>query len=81
MATPLHSPCVLLMDIFAGHAMIGPCVSDTVTVKAQVAVFPAPSVTRKPLVVEPTGNMLPDNKPDVCVVFGLEQLSVPTGAI
>ena len=59
--------------------MVGSWVSNTVTVKAQVAELPKASVTRKVLIVEPTGKELPVGKPEVWVVLGPEQLSVPAG--
>lgn len=67
--------------ILEGQVIVGACVSNTVIVKAQVAVLPALSVTRKTLVVEPPKNVLPDGIPAVCIVLGLEQLSVPTGVV
>lgn len=71
----------VLAAILAGQIMVGICTSFTVTVKAQVLVLPAPSVTLNVLVVTPTGNAAPDAKPEVCTVVGPEQLSVPTGAV
>ena len=51
--------------MFAGQVIVGNCVSVTDTAKAQVAVFPVPSVTLKILVVAPTGNEAPEAKPSV----------------
>ena len=70
---------VLPAAMFAGQLIVGSCVSDTVTVKAQVAVLLAPSVTLKVFVVVPTGKEDPEGKPDVWIVVGPEQLSVPAG--
>ena len=67
--------------MFPGQLIKGNCVSFTVTVKAHVAVLPAPSVTLKLFVVTPTGNEAPEAEPDVWIVVGLEQLSVPTGVL
>ena len=61
----LHWPVVLATAMFAGQVIVGTCVSDTVTVKEQVAELPAPSVTLNVLVVTPTGNDEPEGKPDV----------------
>jgi hypothetical protein len=61
--------------------MAGSSVSVIVTVKLQVAVFPAPSVTTNVLVVTPTGKAAPLASPAVCVVVAPVQLSVPTGAV
>ena len=72
-------PAALATAMFAGQVIVGSCVSLTVTVKAQVAVLLAPSVTLKVFVVVPTGNEDPEGKPEVWIVVGLEQLSVPTG--
>jgi hypothetical protein len=55
--------------------------STTVTVKLQVVLFPAASVTSNVLVVVPTGKVAPEAKPVVCVVVAPEQLSVPTGVV
>ena len=60
---------VLPTAMFAGQVIAGACVSFTVTVKAQVAVLLAPSVTWKVFVVVPTGNEDPEGKPDVWVVL------------
>ena len=54
--------------MLAGQMMVGSCVSFTVTVKAQVALLLAPSVTLNVFVVTPTGNNAPDGKPEVWVV-------------
>ena len=51
--------------MFAGQVIEGNCVSFTVTVKAQVDVLFAASVTLKVLVVTPTGNDDPEAKPAV----------------
>ena len=61
----LQRPVVLATAIFAGQVIVGSWVSDTVTVKAQVAVLLAPSVTLNVLVVTPTGNEAPEAKPAV----------------
>jgi hypothetical protein len=45
---------------FAGHTIVGACVSFTVTVNEQVAVFPDVSVAVAVTVVVPFGNAVPD---------------------
>ena len=45
---------------FAGHVIVGACVSFTVTVKLHVAVFEAASVAVQVTVVVPTGNVEPE---------------------
>ena len=72
---------MLATAIFAGQVIVGSCASLTVTVKAQVAVLLAPSVTLKVFVVVPTGKEDPEGNPEVWIVVGLEQLSVPTGVL
>ena len=49
--------------------------------KEQVAELPDASVTRKVLVVTPSGKLPPEANPVVCTVIGPEQLSAPTGAV
>ena len=77
----LQNPVVFATAMFAGQVIVGNCVSLTVTVKAQVAVVPAASVTLNVFVVTPTANEAPEAKPDVCIVTWLGQLSVPTGVL
>lgn len=60
-----HCPVVLFTLMLAGQVMEGACASATVTVKPQLAELPAPSVTRKVLVVVPTGKVEPEAKPVV----------------
>ena len=72
---------VLDTEMFAGQVIVGAWVSFTVTVKAQVALLFASSVTLKVLVVTPTANDDPEAKPVVWTVFGPEQLSVPEGVV
>ncbi len=55
--------------------------SITVTVKLQLALLSAASVTSKVLVVTPTGKVSPEAKPAVWAVVAPEQLSVPIGAV
>ena len=52
----------------------------TVTLKLQVAVLPAASVTLKVLIVTPTGKAEPLGSPAVCTVVAPGHASVPTGA-
>ena len=61
--------------------MDGASLSVTVTVKEQVAVNPAPSVTLNVLVVVPLGKEAPLAEPAIWVVDAPEQLSVPVGAV
>ena len=68
-------------EMLAGHAIIGCCVSFTVTVNEQVVVLPPASVTLNEFVVTPTGKVDPLARPAVCVVTEPEQLSVPRGAV
>ena len=79
--TAPHVPAVLFTVMFAGHAIVGFSLSLTVTVKLQLAVFPAPSVTRNVFVVVPAGNVAPLARPAVCVVVAPGQLSVPDGVV
>jgi hypothetical protein len=62
----------------AGSVITGAVLSETVTLKEHVAVFPVASVAMKVLVVVPMGNTDPLPRPAVCVVV-TKQLSVPTG--
>lgn len=55
--------------------------SITVTVKEQVPELPNASVTRKVLVVTPTGKDAPDVSPPIKAVDAPGQLSVPTGTM
>jgi len=61
--------------------MEGASLSITVTVKLQLFVLPAASVTLNVFVVVPTGNVVPLANPAVCVVAAPVQLSVPTGVV
>src|SRR3989442_6753904 len=67
--------------MLAGQLITGGSLSLTVTVKLHVAVLPAASVTRKTLVVTPTGKTDPLANPPVCVVSAPGQLSLPTGVV
>ncbi len=79
-SVPEHVPFAGM--IWLGGQMInGAWVSFTVTVKAQVALLLAPSVTLKVFVVTPTGNVAPEARPVIRVVVWPEQLSVPTGEV
>jgi hypothetical protein len=60
----------------AGQVIVGVCVSLTVTVKAQVAELPEPSVTVKLFEVVPVGKLDPLAKPAVCAKFAPAQLSL-----
>ena len=64
---------VLVME--PGQVMAGSSLSVTVTVKLQLAVLPEASVTRKVLVVTPTGKVEPLESPAVWVTVWPEQLS------
>ena len=55
-----HCPGVFATAMFAGQVIEGGCVSFTVTVNEQFAVFPAASLTVQPTVVEPFGKVEPD---------------------
>src|SRR5437764_13018517 len=65
----------------AGQTITGAWLSRTVTVKLQVAVLPAASLTTKLLVVTPSGNNEPLARPAVCTVLEPGQLFVPLGAV
>ena len=72
---------VLDTEMFAGQVIVGACVSFTVTVKAQVALLFAASVTLNVLVVTPTGNEAPEAEPAVWIVLWPAQLSVTAGVV
>ena len=55
-----HCPGVFATDMFAGQLIAGGCVSFTVTVNEQLAVFAAASLTVQLTVVEPFGKVEPD---------------------
>ena len=76
-----QTPGSVFLTLFASGVNTGASLSVTVTVNEHVAVFPATSVTWNVFVVTPTGNDEPLGKPDVCVVLGPVQLSVPVGAV
>ncbi len=78
----LHRLLSFAWVMLAGQSeSTGASVSVMVTVKLQEAVFPEASVTRKVLVVTPTGKLDPLASPVICVVEAPEQTSVPTGAV
>ena len=77
----LHRPESFTLLMFAGHVIVGNCVSLIVTVKPQVAELPLASVTLNTFVVTPTGNAEPLVRPAVCIVIGPEQLSAPVGEV
>ncbi len=58
-------PSQATVKSLGGVTQVGSSVSFTVTLKLQVAVFPAPSVTTNVLVVVPTGNSSPLASPTV----------------
>ena len=66
--------------IVAGTTITGGT-PTTVTVKLDVAVLPAASVTTNVFVVVPNGNVEPLGKPAVCSVVTPPTLSVPIGAV
>ena len=76
-----HWPTALFTLMLLGQVIVGTWLSLTVTVKEQVAVLPLASVTRKTLVVTPTGKLEPLARPAVCVVLLPAQLSEPTGVL
>ena len=80
-ATLLHIPIVLFSVWFDGQVICGNSVSLIVIVKEHVAVFPAASVTLNVLVVVPTGNVEPLDRPAVWVVVWPAQLTVPMGVV
>src|SRR5688572_6375658 len=81
LTTALHRPASLVARMSAGQLIVGGSLSLTVTVKLQVAVLPAASVSRTTLVVTPTGKAAPLVNPPVCVVSAPAQLSVPNGVV
>jgi hypothetical protein len=60
---------------FAGHVMLGGCVSLTVTVCAHVVVFPLPSLTVQVTVVTPLGYCAGA----LLLTVGVPQLSLVAG--
>ena len=58
-----------------GQVTFGFSESVTVTVKLQTAVLPEASVTKKPILVIPTGKDEPLARPEVCVNAEPGQLS------
>ena len=73
----------LLLDEFTvmldGQEMMGNWLSTTVTLKEQTAKAPFAAVTRKVLIVVPTGKNDPLASPAVRIVLAPGQLSVPVG--
>ena len=65
--------------MFAGHVMVGGCVSLIVTVKLHVAVFVAASVAVHVTVVVPFGKNDPDAGEHITVTPG--QLSLAVGVV
>ena len=63
LTTAVQSAESLLTEILAGQVTVGKILSDTLTVKAQVEVFPATSVARNVSVVNPAGKDPPDPVP------------------
>ena len=80
MTTALHCPPSLLRMRLAGQVMTGAWASFTVTVKEQVAVKAAPSLTLRVTLVVPTGKMAPLARPLAKVTVAPGQLSVTVGA-
>src|SRR5260370_995062 len=76
-----HSLASLGATMLAGQLGLGFSVSLTVTLKLQSVWLPAASVTRKVLMVVPTGKVAPLARPAVCAAVAPGQLSVPTGAV
>ncbi|MDN4594488.1 hypothetical protein NWF35_11350, partial [Polycladomyces subterraneus] len=72
-----HSPGSLETVILAGQVIVGGSVSCTVTVKAQLSVFPVPSDAVQVTVVVPTGKKEPEGGEQVTVTPG--QLEVGVG--
>ena len=66
---------------FEGQVIAGNSLSAIVTVKLQVAVFPAATVTVNVFTVLPIGNVAPLAMPAVCIVVAPGQLSLPTGVV
>jgi hypothetical protein len=59
-AVALHWPAEAGTTMLPGHVTVGGCVSMTVTVKEQPAVFPTASATLQVTVVLPTAKVEPD---------------------
>ena len=68
LTTAVHWPGAVVAFMFVGHVTEGAWASTTVTENAQVEVLPRPSVTRKVLLVVPTGKLAPLARPTVWVV-------------
>lgn len=77
---PGTPPCIVfaVAVTFAGHVIVGACVSVTVTLNVHVAVFAAASVAVQVTVVVPTGKDEPDAGTHAVVTPG--QLSLAVGA-
>jgi len=63
-----------------GQVTVGAWLSVTVTVKLQVAEFPAPSVARYVTAVPPTGKLEPEARPPISAGLTPSQLSLAEGA-
>ena len=74
-------PGLLGTEMLAGHMTEGASPSLTVTVKLHVVELPAPSVTRKTLLVTPMGKEVPLLCPVILTVVEPVQLSVPVGVV
>ena len=79
--TAEHCPAVAGVVMFAGHVIVGACVSLIVTVKVHVAsgLFAEPSDAVHVTVVTPTGNDEPDAGTQLTVAPG--QLSDAVGVV
>jgi len=77
--TAEHTPAAVGTVTFAGHVIVGACVSFIVTVKVQFAVRPIVSVAVQVTVVVPLTNV--DPEAGAQTVVAPEQLSVGVGVV
>jgi hypothetical protein len=73
----VHWPAARLMTIPVGHVRAGGVRSTTDTVKLQLAVLPAPSLTEQFTVVVPNGN----NEPDAGVQTSADGIAQSSDAV
>ena len=76
MTTAEHWPGSVDLVMFAGHVMVGPSVSLTVTVKEQLAVLPDASVAVHVTVVVPFAKVEPEAGEQLVVTPGQLSLAV-----
>ena len=80
-AVAVQEASAFTLMLLGQPAITGTVTSVTVTVKEQLTLLPAASVTSYVTVFTPTGKVLPLARPAVRAVVTPAQLSVPTGAV